>query len=300
MTEERDEDVARKYRELGAEEPPRALDDAILAAARRAAGAGPGRPMGRAGFQRWQGPIAAAAVLVLAIAVTLNMQIERPGIQSIESPASRAQAPAAAPAPFPVAPAASEPKLKTEAELRFKEKDAGQAVPPVRQKNDKLAEAQAPLADQARERQPAPATPPSAPAANSASALGAVAGRSDDARNPASSVTGVLARQTEERTARDAEAAARAPQVGAIQALAKRAEMEAKPAAAPAPAKASAGPAAAAERAMVDTPERELERIAELRRQDRHEEADKALAEFRKRYPDFRIPPAMLERVERR
>ena len=48
------------------------------------------------------------------------------------------------------------------------------------------------------------------------------------------------------------------------------------------------------------TPEKELERIAELRKQGKHDEADKALAEFRKRYPDFKIPAAMLERVERR
>jgi hypothetical protein len=49
-----------------------------------------------------------------------------------------------------------------------------------------------------------------------------------------------------------------------------------------------------------DTPEKELERIARLRSEGRHEEADKALAEFRKRHPDFRIPEPMLERVERR
>ena len=293
MTEERDEDgqVARKYRELGAEEPPRALDDAILAAARRAAGAGPARPAARAGFQRWQGPVAAAAVLVLAIAVTLNMQLERPGIQSIESPASRASAPAAA-------PAVDELKLKADRELSPRAKDAGEAAPAVKQKTEKLAEAQSRLADQAPARQPEPAAAPPPAAAASPSAFAGRSDRSDEARNSASSVTGALARQTEERTARDAEA--RAPQVGAIQALAKRAEMEAKPAPAPAPAKAAAAPAAAAERAMVDTPERELERIAELRRQDKHDEADKALAEFRKRYPEFKIPNATLERVERR
>ena len=47
------------------------------------------------------------------------------------------------------------------------------------------------------------------------------------------------------------------------------------------------------------TPERELERIAELRRQGRDEEADKALAEFRKRYPDYRIADVMRQQVER-
>jgi TolA-binding protein len=48
------------------------------------------------------------------------------------------------------------------------------------------------------------------------------------------------------------------------------------------------------------TPERELERIAALRKAGKHDEADKALAEFRKRYPDYKIPEAMLEKVERR
>jgi hypothetical protein len=50
----------------------------------------------------------------------------------------------------------------------------------------------------------------------------------------------------------------------------------------------------------VATPEQDLERIAGLRKQEKHDEADKALAEFRKRYPEYKIPPAMLERVERR
>ena len=46
----------RRYRALGAEEPPRALDEAILAAARTGAGGaarrGPGRNAGRAAFDR--------------------------------------------------------------------------------------------------------------------------------------------------------------------------------------------------------------------------------------------------------
>ena len=40
--------------------------------------------------------------------------------------------------------------------------------------------------------------------------------------------------------------------------------------------------------------------FAGLRREAKHAEADKALAEFRKRYPDYRIAEPMLERVERR
>ena len=88
--------------------------------------------------------------------------------------------------------------------------------------------------------------------------------------------------QAEERASRDAVAAARAPQEGPVraQALAKRAEAAARP--------------------VVEVPERELDRIAELRRDGRHDEADKALAEFRKRYPEFKIPEEMRTRVERR
>ena len=48
------------------------------------------------------------------------------------------------------------------------------------------------------------------------------------------------------------------------------------------------------------TPERELERIAELRRLGRDEEADKALAEFKKRYPDYRFTAEVLQKVERK
>jgi len=52
--------------------------------------------------------------------------------------------------------------------------------------------------------------------------------------------------------------------------------------------------------AQAESPERTLERIAELRRQGRHEEADQALKEFRKRYPDYKIPEAMLQKVEKK
>jgi len=60
-----------------------------------------------------------------------------------------------------------------------------------------------------------------------------------------------------------------------------------------------AAEATTAEKAAL-TPEKKLERIAELRKQGLHDEADRALAEFRKRYPDFKLTEAMRERVERR
>jgi hypothetical protein len=135
----------------------------------------------------------------------------------------------------------------------------------------------------------------------------ATASRADALRDAESSVAGAVARQAEERTARDAEAASRAPQVGPVQALSKRAvadraaaagSVSAKPAAAPPPQVAR--PIPLEQKTALLAPEQELERIAQLRRDGRHDEADKALAEFRKRHPDYRISEPMLERVERR
>jgi len=48
------------------------------------------------------------------------------------------------------------------------------------------------------------------------------------------------------------------------------------------------------------SPEQWLQGIADLRKQGRHEEADKELAEFRKRFPDYRISQQVREQVERR
>jgi hypothetical protein len=159
MAEERDPQVSRRYRELGGEEPPPALDQAILAASRRSA-------LSR---RRWYVPLAVAAAAVLAVGIALHVERERPAT------AVPAEAPRDAREPQP------------RAEGRSKEER-----------------------NEAREAPAAPAVvPQTAPAARV---------MSDDA------------------------------------------------------------------------PERLLERIAELRKQGRHEEADKALEDFRRRYPDYRIP----------
>ena len=81
------------------------------------------------------------------------------------------------------------------------------------------------------------------------------------------------------------------PGAGAIAGSAKKEREAADMARAPAPM--------AAQSAAIG-PQRELERIAELRRQGRDEEADKALAEFRKRYPDYVVSDEMKAKVERK
>lgn len=98
MTEhERDARVSAAYRGLGREEPPAGVDAAILSAARR-----PRR--------RWAVPVSIAAVVVLAVGVTLRVQLERPPEaepvalapepMSAPEPAARERRAAAAPPPL--------------------------------------------------------------------------------------------------------------------------------------------------------------------------------------------------------
>jgi hypothetical protein len=294
VTEERDEKLSAAYRALGDEEPPRALDDAILAASRR--------PVARPWTRRHAVPLSLAAVLVLSVAVTLRIQHEAPGIESPvsvrEQAVPKARAPAAE-APAAEAPAAAEQqaalKLKKEDQLR-----PGAAREP-KPFSDFSADRRE-VAPPAKSAAPAPA-PPAQPA---------LQGRPEESRaelgrNTESSVAGTAARQTEERVARDAEAAARAPQVGPLAALAKRSQASADsasaPAAAPAPAAVAPSPVAegvAGKSAAKDPRLQELDRIAALRAEGRHEEADKAFLEFRRRHPDFKITEDMLRRIERR
>jgi hypothetical protein len=245
MTDERDvpSDVSQAYRSLGAEEPPRALDDAILAAARR-----PTRPWA----QRWGLPVSLAAVLVLSLTVTLRIADEQP---ELARPQPRSQAQPEKPAG--PAPAAQAP-----------------AAPPV------VAEAAKPDMTRSRAAAPAPGAEPKAFPAPPAAPEPAKRAAS------AESAAGELRR---ERAADTAVAGAAASRGAAEERERASRDVAAARSAAPALAKLAQ-----------ETPEQELERIARLRAESKHEDADKALAEFRKRFPEFKIPEPMLQRVERR
>jgi hypothetical protein len=186
---------------------------------------------------------------------------------------------------------------------------------PLKLKPESQIKSRAKLAEKSEARQAEPKAFADAPAAGpeSRASRNDVArieeARREMARSADSGTGGSALGRIEDRTARDAEAAARAPQAGAL--FAKRPASQADTAAAPAPAVASAAPSAAkpapppasvpAQVAKLagETPEREFERIAQLRAEGRHDEADKAFLEFRKRYPEFRITEEMLRRIER-
>ena len=73
MAEPHDPQLSQHYRDLEPLEPPGQLDQAILAAGHRAAA--PRR-------RRWYYSLAAAAVLVFAVALTLQLERERPDAES--------------------------------------------------------------------------------------------------------------------------------------------------------------------------------------------------------------------------
>jgi hypothetical protein len=88
-----------------------------------------------------------------------------------------------------------------------------------------------------------------------------------------------------------------AANVGFVAARAKRAP----PAAiAPTTVAPSAQSSLAKKEVSPDPLVRELERIATLRREGRHAEADKALEEFRRANPAYRIPDPLWEQVKPR
>jgi hypothetical protein len=254
-----DDKILRRYRELPREEPPRHLDDAILAAARRAVHTRPAPLVVPTGRQRWYFPLAAAAIIVLAVAVTMHMEREQPAEEMLSS--NTVTAPAAAQEAVPPAPAEA-----PSAPRRFEMRDQARAQKP----------APAPSSDERAKREAAPAELQKAPEPASQDAF--------IAQQSAGAVTG---RVEASKAAPPPPVAAAKPAPQATAELQRRLDQGAR---------AASSLSAFARQ----SPEQWLQGIADLRKQGRHEEADKELAEFRKRHPDYQIPPAMRERVERR
>jgi hypothetical protein len=228
-----DPKITQRYRELPREEPPRPLDDAILAAARRSVA--PRR-------SRWYVPVAAAAVIVLAVAVTMNVDRERP--REAESVVAMKAEPAA-PAPEKPAVKGFVPDPKPQA--------APDPVPPQ-------------MADRA-----------------------SAQGREEyERRAAAADLARLQADMEQSRAERRAAAEAGVQRERESPAAASAMRRERMADAAPA-----RGPAAH------QSPEQWLLAIDDLKRQGRHEEAEKQLAEFRKRNPSYRIPEAITEKFEK-
>ena len=260
-----DEKISRRYRELPREEPPRHLDDAILAASRRAVHTRPAPLVVPTGRQRWYFPLAAAAIIVLAVAVTMHVEREQPAEEMLSSntvaaPADARQAAPPAPAAEPAAPARapSAPAGAPSSSRRFEMRDEARAQKP-------LPAQPAPSEDQGARREAPPAELQKAPEQSAGAVMGRIeAPKTAEAPAPQAAPAPKASAQFQRRLDEGASSATRL--------------------------------AASA----VQSPEQWLQGIADLRRQGRHEEADKELAELRKRYPDYRISPEMRKQVEKR
>ena len=244
-----EKEISQRYRELPREEPPRHLDEAILAASRRAAETRPAPLVVPSGRRRWYFPLAAAAIIVLAVAVTMHVEREQPDAELV-----------VAQKPVQVEkPAAAEPAKPAER-------------PPSARK----------------------ASPPS---------KGFVPDPDTAQRDAAATQGGLMAEQrlAEERARQEQQRALARADAERAQSTAKQEAAAASVQSAPPPAAAPARrPASVLAKLAEQSPEQWLQGIADLRRQQRHAEADRELAEFRKRYPGYKIPEAMLEKVEKR
>jgi hypothetical protein len=249
-----DDHVSRRYRELAREEPPGAIDAAIHARAHRAVS------RARAG---WLRPVSIAAVLVMALGITLRMQQERPGIESVSRPAAPVEAPRIEPTP-------SQSQPQTQAAPSAQPHPEAPAAPPAQLQPQSQG---APAAKRsamspsekriAAPRAPAPQPPNPFAADIAPSAVPAL---------PMQAAPPVPAEMRDSR--------------------AERSNLSA-----PTTHKRAAG---AADAAIESEPEAQLQRIAAMREAGRVQEADEALARFRERWPDYRIPDALWQRVKPR
>ena len=289
-----DDKLARRYRELPREEPPAAIDETILAASRRAVASRP--------RSNWMVPTSIAAVLVLGIGVSLRMQMEEPGVETSVPSSSSSEYPTPAAEPPPQEEARPEAKPKPEAQPVPAPQASARAQSSAKATPDAKALARQDAAAPERARAATPAEPAAKPLAKEAEAPSrrgfAEETRKETAKVPADAPIVLQS------------PAPAAPPVVILPATPATTPTPPQPAA-PAPALRSKREATAADNVAPSgarklgataeaDPARELDRIARLREAGRHDEADRALAEFRRSHPDYRIPEAMWERVKPR
>jgi len=245
-------------------------DEALRAAYRSLPPEGPGPALdaavlgaARQGVARrshnWRVPVSLAAVLVLSVAVTLRVAEEQPEIRT--APPSP---PASGEITKPVVPG---PDSKADAAVAG---PAPQAKTRVRPETSSIGRAAKPVPS-APEKEEAnvPAAPAFVPSPPADATEQRQAAAPPAAPAPATEQAAGLAAQSGARADR------RAPM------MAKRS--------AEAPNLASDAPPLSAEAW--------LDRIIELRASARYKEADESYAEFRRRFPDFPIPPEKLQKI---
>jgi len=278
MAEEHDPKLSRHYRSLEPIEPPPALDQAILAAARRAADRPHAPLVAPAGRHRWYYGLAAAAVLMFAVALTLHMERERPDPEAAAEPAPQLRLERELRGVIKRAPEAeSQPAAKSQAPAASADAERFAPDPQAGAREaNRLADHATATAPQERSRvaqapKPVPQATPASPPAPQAAPTDEMRSRPAPAQRAKVEAEAKAAARREANAGQEYAASAAAPSMNRV-----------------------VTPAAP------ENPERWLERIAELRSRGKHAEADKELAEFRRVYPNYRLSEVMRERVEGR
>lgn len=274
MTERRDEELSHIYREAEGPRPPQRVDDNILAASQRVAG-NIRRPTAFGLPRRWGTPVAVAATVLVSSTVALMVFERQSGVDVLAPKAPRAERPAKAATP-PRASPAEPPRA-----------DSPEKSPPM---------------DQAR------AAPAPAPQAASRSdrvqqhtvetALsGERRGAGQPARAPAIPPGVEILRKSEEAKAKplpDAQRVLEAQQpTQALQtppAPAPGANTLRESASAVQGAVGGVASRVAVSEAKERTPEKWLADIRKLKSEGKASEAERELAEFKKRHPDYIVP----------
>jgi hypothetical protein len=257
MSEPQDRELSRIYKDAETPEPPQRIDEAILAASRRAAGSKP-RSAWSERVWRSKVPVALAATVLLSFTVTLMVLQDSREIDS--------------------EPLAKKPgTVKERAEATPSTLPKARSTPHTDNRRDRGAESLA-LAEGSDASRPGfVRDAPSEPARAAPGPLGK-GQRAQDMPDPG-----------EARAARESMAAAQpAPTTPAAPAAAASPRRETALQRADA-ASGQAGGVVGRE-AKERPPEKWIEDIRRLRAQGRTEEADRELAEFKKRYPEHRLP----------
>ncbi len=256
--------LSRLYKEAANAQPPSALDRAILSAAAAALAQPPARKS--AWWHSWRGPVTALATIVLTVSLTVMVRYEQArdegAVASAQTRvehgvADQAAEKSASPAPMPRA--------------TMRQAPPSLASPSVFESKKEVAAEPAPRGDVL----PTDNVPASLSAPQSASQMGAK--------------SNMLRRLPEVQPAPGPAASPEslAPNRGETEAGRMRSNEEARD------VMLAPSPEAAPGITAVPTVEVWLARIRDIKKQGKEQEAKAALAEFKRAYPDFRLPPDM-------
>jgi hypothetical protein len=282
MIEQRDEELSRIYRDAEGPRPPQRVDDNILAASQRVAGLAR-RPAGFGFARRWGVPVALAATVLVTSTLALMVYERQSGLDAIAPQASRAGRTKVSPAE----PRADQPRTPSPAVLQ-----PIAPAPPISQalQSDRVEQGPGESAATSGGLGTGPAFVPEVPRTAEVLRKRDEAKPAPVAPAPAANVrAGAIPPQPpvpDTRRAfdlqppmRPVQAPAAAPAAGALSESAPQGTSV-----------AATGSRLASPEAKERTPEKWLEDIRKLRFEGKMADADRELAEFKKRYPDYRLP----------